>query len=115
VHLASVLTIDVINKLNMDNLILWEVVALVIGLWATYLGVKTLRQSDKDFLADWERSSKKNAKYDGITEEEAMRRYMGDKKRDPRAWRWMFGGRALAVGVVALTAFLLLVMLDIST
>jgi hypothetical protein len=115
VHLASALAIDDISKLKMENLILWEIVALVSGLWATYLGVKTLRQSDKEFLADWERSSKKNAKYDGISEEEAVRRYMGDKKRDPQAWRWMFGGRALAVGVVALTAFILLVLLDKST
>jgi hypothetical protein len=93
----------------------WQVILLVLGLWGTYAGLRTLRLSDKEFLAEWEQAARKNAKREGITEEEAIRRYAGDKKRDPRTWRLMIGGRGLATGLVLLFAFTLLVLLDIGT
>ena len=99
----------------MKNLLIWEIVTLVIGAWGTYAGIRTLRLSDKEFLAEWEQAAKKNAKREGTTEEEAIRRYAGDKRKDPRTWRLMIGGRGLATGLVLLFAFVLLVLLDIGT
>jgi hypothetical protein len=99
----------------MKNYLIWEIVTLAGGIWGTYLGVRTLRLSDKEFLAEWEQAARKNAKRDGITEEEAIRRYAGDKRKDPRTWRLMIGGRGLAAGLVLLFAFALIVLLDIGT
>jgi hypothetical protein len=100
---------------SMENGLLWEVVTLVIGVYCTYTGAKTLFQSDKQYIASLEQKARQNARFDGISEEEAMRKYVDYIKKDVRTWRMYLGGRMFAVGFVLLFAFALLVLLDIGT
>jgi hypothetical protein len=99
----------------MENLLIWQIVTGALGAWATYIGARLLRQSDKDYIADLERGARRRAKIDGISEDEAMRKFVDYIRKDPRGWRIMRGARGLALGLVLLFAFALLVLLDIGT
>jgi hypothetical protein len=99
----------------MKTLLLWQIISLAVGLWASYTGIKTLRLNDKQFIERLRQAAKRNAKIDGITEKEALERYADNESKDPKTWRRFMGGRMLAVGLVSLCAFILLVLLDIGT
>jgi hypothetical protein len=99
----------------MKYLLLWQIISLALGIWATREGLKSLRASDKDYLKRREEDAKKYAKLDHITQEEALRRYVGDTRKDPHTWRIYDGATMLGVGVVLLVAFVLLVLFDIGT
>jgi hypothetical protein len=80
-----------------------------------YTGIRTLRLSDKEFLAKWEEGAKRTARREGMREDDAIRKYVGDMRKDPKTWRLWIGGRGLAAGLVLLLAFALIVLLDIGT
>jgi hypothetical protein len=99
----------------MKYLLLWQILSLIIGIRSTLSGVKLLRSRDTDYLKSREEDARKYAKEQRITEEEALRRYVKDARKDPRTWRIWDGAQALGVGIVLLVAFGLLVLLDIGT
>jgi hypothetical protein len=99
----------------MENILLWQIVTLVVGIFATFMGIRTLRMSNREFLAEWEERVRKNRARDNVDSNEAVQREMRDIRKDPGTWRLYTGGSMLAAGTVSLFAFAFLVLLDIGT
>jgi hypothetical protein len=99
----------------MENILFWQVVTLIVGVSTTYMGVRRLRMSNRQFLAEWEETTRKNLTRDNGDSNEAVHREMRDIRKDPGTWRLYTGGSMLAAGIVSLFAFALLVLLDIGT
>jgi hypothetical protein len=67
--------------------------------------VQGLLQSDEEFIRSSEKRARQNAKFDGISEQEAMRKYVDYKRKDPGSWRRMsviplVGGIMMLLGFV---------------
>jgi hypothetical protein len=99
----------------MENIMFWQFVTLILGTSATYLGIRTLKMNNSEFIAEWEKKARKDLAGDRAVDDRAVQRKIHDIKKDPKTWRMYKGGRMLAAGIVSLFAFMLLVLLDIGT
>jgi hypothetical protein len=94
----------------MENLHFWQGVLLLLGTIFTYRGGQALLQNDEEFIRSVEKRARQNAKFDKISEKEAMQKYADYIKEDASGWRRM-SAIPLAVGIMMLFAFVVTLFL----
>jgi hypothetical protein len=85
-------------------------VLLILGIISTYSGGQALLQSDEEFIRSPKKGARQNAKFDKISEQEAMRKYVDYKRENPGFWRGM-AVIPLVVGVLMLFGFVITLFL----
>jgi hypothetical protein len=92
--------------------LLWESLILGFGILFIYMSIKTWRQSDEEYIDSLKQRARETARSKGVPEDAMIQKLVGDKEENAHFWRMQGVTRGIGVGIVALVAFIALVLYD---